>query len=234
MKKIISLILILVVVITLTACNKGKSNKDALAFKEEYESLNGEKNKKGTEYRKLDIDVDNPYVKTTAEKIVEMINNKETFYLYVGDSMCPWCRSVLEKSIEVARDNDIEKIYYIEIWDDEGTEILRDKYELKDGKINKISDGTKAYNELLKKFDKVLSDYTLTNEDDEKIEVGEKRIFAPNYFYIENGQVKKMIEGISESQKDPYEELTDEILEDEEEQFEDLFKGATTCKVGGC
>ena len=234
MKKIISLILILVVAITLTACNKEKSNKDALAFKEEYESLNGKKNKKGTEYRKIDIDDDNPYVKVSAEKIVEMINNKETFYLYVGDSMCPWCRSVLEKSIEVARDNDIEKIYYIEIWDDEGNEILRDKYELKDGKINKVSNGTKAYKELLKKFDKVLSDYTLTSEDGEKIEVGEKRVYAPNYFYIENGKVKKMIEGISDSQTDPYEELTDEILDDEEEQFEDFFKSDSTCKVGGC
>lgn len=234
MKKIISLILILVVAITLTACNKEKSNKDALAFKEEYESLNGKKNKKGTEYRKIDIDDDNPYVKVSAEKIVEMINNKETFYLYVGDSICPWCRSVLEKSIEVARDNDIEKIYYIEIWDDEGNEILRDKYELKDGKINKVSNGTKAYKELLKKFDKVLSDYTLTSEDGEKIEVGEKRVYAPNYFYIENGKVKKMIEGISDSQTDPYEELTDEILDDEEEQFEDFFKSDSTCKVGGC
>ena len=234
MKKIISLILILTVSITLTACNKEKTNKDALAFKEEYESLNGENNKKGTEYRKLDIDEDNPYVKTTAEKIVEMINNKETFYLYVGDSMCPWCRSVLEESIEVARDNDIEKIYYIEIWDDEGNEILRDKYELKDGKINKISDGTKAYKELLKKFDKVLSNYTLKDENENEIEVGEKRIFAPNYFYIENGKVKKMVEGISEKQADPYEELTDDILDDEEEQFEDLFKSDSTCKVGGC
>lgn len=234
MKKIISLILVLVVAVTLTACDKEKSNKNALAFKEEYESLNGEKNKKGTEYRKIDIDDDNPYVKVSAEKIVEMINNNETFYLYVGDSMCPWCRSVLEKSIEVAHDNNIEKIYYIEIWDDEGNEILRDKYELVDGKLNKILDGTKAYKELLKKFDNVLSDYTLKDEDENEIEVGEKRIFAPNYFYVENGKVKKMIEGISESQKDPYEELTDEILDDEEEQFEDFFKSDSTCKVGGC
>ena len=234
MKKVISLILILVMTITLTACDKEKNNKDALSFKKEYESLNGKKNKKGTEYRELDIDDENPYVKVSAEKIVEMINNKETFYLYVGDSMCPWCRSVLEKSIEVARDNDIEKIYYIEIWDDEGNEILRDKYELKDGKINKVSDGTKAYKELLKKFDKVLSNYTLKDEDENEIEVGEKRIYAPNYFYIENGKVKKMIEGISEKQADPYEELTDDILDDEEEQFEDFFKSDSTCKVGGC
>ena len=234
MKKIISIILVFVVALTLTACKKENSNEDALKFKEEYESLNGEKNKRGKEYRTLDIDDDNPYVKVTAEEIVKMINNKETFYLYVGDSMCPWCRSVLEKSIEVARDNDIEKIYYVEIWDDEGNEILRDKYELVDGKIKKVSDGTKAYKKLLSKFDKVLSDYTLKDEDDNEIEVGEKRIYAPNYFYVENGKVKKMIEGISDSQTDPYEELTDEILEDEEELFQDFFKSNSTCKVGGC
>ena len=234
MKRVISLILIITVLLTLTACNKEKNNKDAIEFKNEYESLNGKKNKKGTEYRKLSIDEDNPYIKTTAEEVVKMIDNKETFYLYVGDSMCPWCRSVLEKSIEVARDNDIEKIYYIEIWDDEGTEILRDKYSLEDGKITKVSDGTKAYKELLKKFDKVLSDYTLTDEDGEKVEVGEKRIYAPNFFYIENGKVVKMIEGISDKQTDPLQKLTDEILEDEEEQFEELFKSNSTCKVGGC
>ena len=234
MKKVISLVLLIIVIGTLTACNKAKTNKDALSFKKEYESLNGKTNKKGKEYRKLDIDDDNQYVKKAAEEIVKMINNKETFYLYVGDSMCPWCRSVLEKSIEIARDNDIEKIYYIEIWDDEGNEILRDKYELKDGEVTKVSDGTKAYKELLKKFDKVLKDYTIKDEDEKEIEVGEKRIYAPNNFYIENGKVKKMIEGISEKQKDPYEKLTDEILEDEEEQFEDLFKSSTTCKVGGC
>ena len=234
MKKIISLTLILFVALILTACNKAKTNEDALKFKEEYESLNGEKNKRGKEYRTLDIDDENPYVKVTAEEIVKMIENKETFYLYVGDSMCPWCRSVLEKSIEVARDNDIEKIYYVEIWDDEGNEILRDKYELVDGEINKVSNGTKAYKTLLSKFDKVLSNYTLKDDDDNEIEVGEKRIYAPNYFYIENGKVKKMIEGISDSQTDPYEELTDEIIEDEEELFQDFFKSNSTCKVGGC
>ena len=33
-----------------------------------------------TEYRKLDIDDSNPYVKVAAEDIVKMIDNKETFY----------------------------------------------------------------------------------------------------------------------------------------------------------
>ena len=56
--------------------------------------------------------------------------------------------------------------------------------------------------------------------------MGEKRIYAPNYFYISNGKVKKMVEGISDKQKDSREELTDEILKDEEEQFNDLFKNS--------
>ena len=234
MKKIFSLIIILSVVIAITACKNKNNNDEAIKFKEEYESLNGQKNKKGIEYRKLDIDDDNPYIKISAEEIVEKTENNETFYLYVGDSMCPWCRSVLEKSIEIARDNNIEKIYYIEIWDDEGKEILRDKYELQDGELVKTVDGTKAYKELLEKFDSVLSDYTLKDENDNKINVGEKRIYAPNYFYVENGKVKKMIEGYSKKQTDPYEELTYEMLEDEEEQFQNFFESSSTCKVGGC
>ncbi len=219
MKK--KILLILLGILLLTACVK--DNKKALEFKEEYESLNGVVNKNGKEYRTITIDEDNPYIKTTPEEIVKMINNKETFFLYVGDSLCPWCRSVLEKSIEVAKKYNVKKIYYIEIWDDEGNEILRDKYELKPI-LTKTIEGTDSYKFLLEKFDSVLSEYTLTDTEGHKITTEEKRIYAPNYFYIKNGEVVKMVEGISEKQTDSREELTDEILKDEEEQFISLFK----------
>ena len=219
MKK--KILLILLGILLLTACVK--DNKKALEFKEEYESLNGVVNKNGKEYRTITIDEDNPYIKTTPEEIVKMINNKETFFLYVGDSLCPWCRSVLEKSIEVAKKYNVKKIYYIEIWDDEGNEILRDKYELKPI-LTKTIEGTDSYKFLLEKFDSVLSEYTLTGTEGHKITTEEKRIYAPNYFYIKNGEVVKMVEGISEKQTDSREELTDEILKDEEEQFISLFK----------
>ena len=220
MKKKIFLLL-LICVLLLTGCKK--DNKYALEFKEEYESLNGVVNKNGKEHRTITIDKDNPYIKTTPEKIVEMINNKETFYLYVGDSLCPWCRSVLEKSIEVAKKNNIEKIYYIEIWDDDGNEILRDKYELTPT-MTKTVEGTESYKTLLEKFDSVLSEYTLTDAEGHKISVGEKRIFAPNFFYVKDGNVVKMVDGISEKLSDPRGELTNEILEDEERMFIDFFK----------
>ena len=219
MKK--KILLVLLGILLLTACVK--DNKKALEFKEEYESLNGVVNKNGKEHRTITIDEDNPYIKTTPEEIVKMINNKETFFLYVGDSLCPWCRSVLEKSIEVAKKYNVKKIYYIEIWDDEGNEILRDKYELKPI-LTKTIEGTDSYKFLLEKFDSVLSEYTLTDTEGHKITTEEKRIYAPNYFYIKNGEVVKMVEGISEKQTDSREELTDEILKDEEEQFISLFK----------
>ena len=219
MKK--KILLILLGILLLTACVK--DNKKALEFKEEYESLNGVVNKNGKEYRTITIDEDNPYIITTPEEIVKMVNNKETFFLYVGDSLCPWCRSVLEKSIEVAKKYNVKKIYYIEIWDDEGNEILRDKYELKPI-LTKTIEGTDSYKFLLEKFDSVLSEYTLTDTEGHKITTEEKRIYAPNYFYIKNGEVVKMVEGISEKQTDSREELTDEILKDEEEQFISLFK----------
>ena len=221
-KKILVSVLISILLITGTGC-LNKSNKLALEFKEEYESLNEKENKSGKKHRPITIADDNPYIKVTPDEIVKKINNKETFYLYVGDSLCPWCRSVLEKSIEVAKKNKIDKIYYIDIWDNEGNEILRDKYELQNGEAVKVSDGTKAYETLLQKFSSVLSDYTLTNDASEKILVGEKRIYAPNYFYIKNGEAIKMITGYSQLQTDSREELTKEMLADEEKQFEELF-----------
>lgn len=219
-KKIFLIMFIMMTIMSLTGC---KNNKYALEFKEEYESINGVVNKNGKEHRAITIDDDNPYIKITPEEIVKMINNKETFFLYVGDSLCPWCRSVLEKSIEVAKKYNVEKIYYIKIWDDEGNEILRDKYELKPI-LTKTVEGTGSYKFLLEKFDSVLSEYTLTDTEGHKITTEEKRIYAPNYFYIKNGEVVKMVEGISEKQKDSSEELTEEILKDEEEQFTSLFK----------
>ncbi len=220
MKKNLLLIICLTLLVFITGCD----NRKALEFKKEYESMNGVESKSGKAHRTVSISKDNPYEKVNAKDIVEKINNKETFYVYFGDKLCPWCRSVIEKSIEVAKDKKINKIYYIEIWNDEGEEILRDKYTLENNELKKIVDGTEDYYKLLDKFKDLLSDYTLTNENSEKIETGEKRIFAPNYIYVENGVPKTLVSGISEKQTDSREELTTEILEDEEKIFNEFFK----------
>lgn len=221
-KYTVGLLSLLIVCLIITGC--WKTNKDAIKFKESYQALNGKENKIGKTHRKLRISKNNPFVYATAEEILEKIENNETFYVYFGDPLCPWCRSVIEKAIEVAKDEDIIKIYYVEAWDDEGNEILRSKYELKEGQLTQTIKGTDTYYKLLEKFDSLLSEYTITDENKEKIPTGEKRIYLPSFFYIEKGNAVKMTDGISKWQEDPMEKLTKAILEDEEEMFENFFE----------
>jgi thiol-disulfide isomerase/thioredoxin len=217
-------IFILIGVLLLSGCTN-----NATKFKKDYESLN-EVERNGKMNRTVTIDKDNPYVFITGEEIVKKIENKETFYLYVGDKMCPWCRSVIEMATKKAKEYNVKTIYYINIWDDDHNEVFRDKYELKeDGSLEKTVEGTEGYKKLLTYFDSVLSDYTLTDSNNNKIETGEKRIYAPNFFYVKDGEVKVMVEGISDKLTDPRGELTEEILKDEADIFEGFFKTNVEC-----
>ena len=207
----------------LMLCITGCQNKKALDFKKDYESVNGNVNSSGKENRTVNINENNPYERITAKEVLEKIEQKETFYVYFGDKLCPWCRSVIEKSIEVANELGIKKIYYVAIWDDEGKEILRSRYALEEGKLVKTIEGTEEYYKLLEVFNDLLRDYNLTDEKGNNVATGEKRIYAPNYIYVEKGKAKKLTEGISKIQQDPREELTKEILKEEEELFREFF-----------
>ncbi len=222
-KTIFSLFVIGLVILCVTGCGN-EPTKDAIKFKEEYETINGVTNSGGLEHRTLSIPKDNPFIYATGEEIVEKIENNETFYVYFGSSYCPWCRSVIERAIKVAKENNINTIYYVDIWDGDHVEILRDTYKLNDdGEPEVVFEGGEGYKDLLKYFDNVLGDYTLTDSDGNKVSVGEKRIFAPNFIYVEKGKSIKLISAISEKQKDSREELTKEILKDEENQFNKFF-----------
>ena len=219
MKKLFWGSLVLLFLFGTCGCEKSDGEK----FKEEYEALNSEVNSSGKNYRKLEINRKNPFVYSSAEEIVKKIENKETFYVYFGSSYCPWCRSVMEKLIEVANEKNISKIYYVDIWEGDHKEILRDTYKLVDGKLEKTQEGGPFYDEILKYFDSVLADYTLTDEDGNVVSVGEKRIFAPNIISVVDGQPTRLVEGISSKQKGSMDELTDEILEEEKQIFEYFF-----------
>ena len=231
-KKIIFLLILFVSIISLVGCGKKENTEgtrkptaSSKAFKNDYEALNGKENKSGKKHREVSIPEANPMQEITVTELLAKIDNGETFYVYFGSSLCPWCRSCIEKAIEVANKKNIDVIYYIDIWDEEGNEILSDKYELnKKNKPTKVSEGAPEYARLLEVFDAYLSDYTLTDSKGNKIETGEKRIYAPNYFYVEKGVVKNKVEGYSSKQKDSREELTDEMLEDEEKIFTEFFK----------
>ncbi len=223
-KKILLILFIIVGTVGVVTYNvKGKELDDAMKFKKEYESFNGKKNDY-FKYRNLSINEKNPFIYTTAEDIVKRIEKKETFIVYFGDPECPWCRSVIEQAVKSANDNNVNKIYYVKIWDGFHNEKLRDVYELEDDKPVLKSKGTDAYYKLLNYFGDLLDDYTLTDESGNSVNVGEKRIFAPNFILVENGETKKVIQGISEKQQSYNSELNTEIINDEKSIFDNFYK----------
>ena len=128
MKKKVLLLSLILFAVLLTGCEKKteeKKNKDALKFKEEAESFNGKSNDYFS-YRNITIPEDNPIVFSTDSEIVKKIENKETFIVYFGDPQCPWCRSVIEKAMKTAKENGVEKIYYVRFWENFHEEKIRD------------------------------------------------------------------------------------------------------------
>ena len=219
MKNKLLIFISIFLLLLLTAC----TSKDAISFKKDYESINGKSNASGKVHRTVTIPKNNPIVISSAKEVLEKIENEDSFYVYFGSELCPWCRSVIEKAIEIANYNGIDEIYYVDIWDDDGKEILRDKYTLdNDGNPVKEIEGADEYYKLLTHLDNVLEDYTYT-KDDNKLSFGEKRIYAPNFIYIAKGKAIRMTTGISDKQSNSREELTAEILEDETKQFDDFF-----------
>ncbi len=215
MKKIFLSILIVGMVFLGSACGK---NKTVDEFKNMYESYNGQVNASGVSYRNVTILDDHPFEITTAEEIVKKIKAGETFYVYFGFATCPWCRSVIETAITVAKEKQISKIYYVDILQ------IRDVLSVnQNGEVETTTEGSEAYMELLDLLNDVLADYSLTTENGKSVETNEKRIYAPNYVYVEKGSAKKLIEGTSPLQTDSHMELTQEILEDQRHQFEGLF-----------
>ncbi len=227
-KKFLLLGMILVAILTITGCRKEEKviiNKDGAGFKEEYESLNGKVNSGGKKYRTLTITKDNPFIYITPEKLLEKMNNKESFYVYFGSKFCPWCRAVIETATKVVKKKELDKIYYIDIWDDKANEILRDKYIINDNnELEQVIQGTKSYYEILKRFDSLLDDYTLTDKKGNQVQVEEKRIFAPNFIFIENGNARRLVSGIPDMLKNPHEELSEEVLKVEENIFNEFFE----------
>ena len=213
MKKILIISLACVLAFTTTACSLFKKT-DAVKFKEEYESLNGEKSKKtGKINRSVNISKDNVFVYKKASDIVDAINNKETFAVYFGFSECPWCRSVISTLSEVATDIGIDEIYYVDVSD------IRDELEVKNGKVVTKKQGDKSYMELLKLLDNVLDDYTLTDDSDKEISTSEKRIYAPNVVSVVAGKAIKKDTGISDKQTNPYMKLTAKIKKETYNKF---------------
>ena len=217
MKKIISVISVLFLsLILLVGCGK---DSDAVKFKKEYESLNGTTNQSGKQVREIIIDKENPMIYKTDSELVKMIENKETFVVYFGFPNCPWCRSVLPTLLDVSKELNLDKIYYVNVLEIRDTLELNDKNEL----VTKVK-GTDAYYKLLGYLDNVLSDYSMTDKNGKNIDTHEKRIYAPNVVGIVNGEAIELTTGISSLQTDGYMDLTEEMINETYNKFKCVIK----------
>lgn len=207
-------------------CDKEvKQETDALKFKEEYESLNGavrDKDKKVI--RSISIPSDNPMVYISTKDLIDAILNDETFVVYFGFSDCPWCRSVVPTLIDVAKDNSLGEIYYVDVKD------IRDTLSIVDGEVVTSKKGSDDYYKLLGLLDNVLSDYILYDSEGNPVNTGKKRIFAPNVVSVVNGEAKELETGISETETDAYMELTDEMIKETYNKFKCSIKCVTENK----
>lgn len=199
---------------------------DSIKFKNEYEALN----ENGIE---LNIDKDNPIEYAGYDKILEIIENG-TGIIYLGFPGCPWCRNALPVLFDVAKENKVETIYYMNILNE------RDSYVVEDGKLVYAKDeegnekkGTEGYHKLLKVLDKHLNDYTVLFEGKE-YKTGEKRIYAPSIIFVRDGKVLGIHVSTVDSQENPKEPLTDEQYDELYGIYEDYIlevKGGT-CSIG--
>lgn len=206
--------------------------KDSIKFKEEYEEYNG-KEVYGSKYQKLNLNPNNPIKYSDYEEILDVIENK-TGIIYLGFPECPWCRTILPILFDVAKDNDINTIYYLNMKNE------RDSYVVEDGKLvyqldenGKEIKGTEGYFKLLKALDKHLTDYTISF-DGKTYETGEKRIYAPTVIFVRNGKILGLHVSTIDSQENGFDKLNKQEKEELYNIYEDyiLEMNRKTCSDG--
>ena len=207
MKKILYISVMMILILISTGCFE-KKNTDALKFKEEYESLNGEKTQQGKTYPKVDISKDNPIKYADIDEIVKIINDG-TGVIYFGFPNCPWCRSAVPALLNAASESGIDTIYYLNV-----TDVRDSKVVDANGKVVTEKKGSKDYPKLLKALDNYLDEYVIEDAHGKKYKTGEKRIYVPLVVFVRNGKVIGTHLDTVESQKDPYKGLTDEQNEE--------------------
>ena len=189
---------------------------DGERFQYEYESVNGKRDDYGEKMRNLSISAENPMVYESYEGVIERIEGKETFVVYFGYAKCPWCRGAMEAILNSAKQCNVNTIYYVDVYNS------RDLYELKDGNAVQKKKGENGYVRLLTLLENVLSDYELANEDGTLLNVGEKRIYAPNLIVVKEGKPIG-IAADSSLFTDPYGTITEEISLDMQKIYNELF-----------
>ena len=200
MKKNIIILSIIVVIALVIAIlffllnNKGMS--DGERFKQEYEELNDS-------HLEVNIDSDNMIKYIGLEEAIDIIKN-DTGVIYFGYPSCPWCRNAVPVLLDAASSTSLDTIYYVNAYN------IRDVKEIDvDGNIVTTNEGDRLYDDLLKVLDDILDPYTLTLDNGEVIDLGEKRLYVPMVLFVKDGEVVSYHLSTVDSQEDPSISLND-------------------------
>ncbi len=228
--KIIFIAIIIVTLIIVGLCIYSLINKeeieisDSIKFRNEYMELNAKVNDdNGKTYPDVVIDEDNTVKYVTNEKVLEILKSG-TGVIYFGYNTCPWCRSLVSTLTRVAEKKN-ETIYYVDIKD------IRTTFELKDGSIEKIKDGTPFYYDLLKSLDSVLEDYKLKDDAGNEYSTNEKRLYAPTVVAVSEGEITDIHVGTVDTQASGYDKLSSEEEQVLEKRIEELIESKDQVEV---
>ena len=200
MKKNVIILSVIVVIALVIAIlffllnNKGMS--DGERFKQEYEELNDS-------HLEVNIDSDNMIKYISLEEAIDIIKN-DTGVIYFGYPSCPWCRNAVPVLLDAASSTSLDTIYYVNAYN------IRDVKEIDDdGNIVTTNEGDRLYDDLLGVLDDILDPYTITLDNGEVIDLGEKRLYVPMVLFVKDGEVVSYHLSTVDSQEDPSISLND-------------------------
>jgi len=220
--KIILTLIIIVSVLVLGGCvysimKNDISETDAVKFRNEYMKLNDQINEmNGKSYVNVTLSDTNTFKYITEKKAVDLLENG-TGVIYFGFSTCPWCRSLVSTLASVAEEKN-ETIYYLDVLD------IRSSFEIKEGELKKIKDGTDGYYEILELLDEELDEFIFTDEAGNQFDTNEKRLYAPTLVAFKEGEITDIHVGTVDSQEFGYDELTEKQIKELEKIVEKLIE----------
>lgn len=220
--KIILIAIIILTISVISICiysiiNNNHINKsDANKFRTEYMELNDKINEtNGEAYPIVNIPANNTVKYIKPKEAVKMLK-EDSGIIYFGYNTCPWCRSLVSTLTEVASEKN-EKIYYVDIKD------IRSTFIIENGKLTKNKKGTKDYYNILKELDDYLEEYFLEDDDGNKYDTKEKRLYAPTLVAVSGGNVTGVHIGTVTSQKSGYDKLTESEIKELRNIITDLI-----------
>ena len=154
-----------------------------------------------------EVGEDNVFEIKTIEEIIKVLEHG-TGLVYLGFPECPWCQEYVLYLNEVAKDKDVEKIYYFNI-------------------LNDRKDNTKEYHKIVELIGKHLQ----YDED------GNKRVYVPAVIAVNNGKIVGFDDETAWDTKgfeDPKDYWNDKEVEDLKEKLEEMIEDSTPATCTDC